>query len=179
MGLVESEHGSLILTLQIDETSQRFFDECRERYFPPAINYLSAHITLFHHLPGEQREAIERELLQLAGQTAQFPVACTSIRSLGRGVAYQVESSVLQQLRNKLREQWLPWLTPQDRQTFRGHVTVQNKVSVDEARQTLALLQASFQPWAVRAEGLKLWRYLGGPWRHLRSLPFDVAGTGV
>jgi len=48
----------LILTLTLDEASQAFFDEQRRQYFPPKINYLSAHLTLFHALPGAEYDAI-------------------------------------------------------------------------------------------------------------------------
>jgi hypothetical protein len=43
-------------------------------------------------------------------------------------------------------------------------VTVQNKVTPDSARRLLADLQSDFVPYEVQAEGLGLWRYLGGPW---------------
>lgn len=52
------------------------------------------------------------------------------------------------------------------------HVTVQNKVAPQAARALLAELQAGFSPFTMRAEGLNLWRYLGGPWRHERLFRF-------
>ena len=55
-------------------------------------------------------------------------------------------------------------LTGQDRQGFRPHVVVQNKVSGGEAKELLGRMQVEFRPFTVRAEGLQLWRYLGGPW---------------
>ena len=44
----------LILTLALDADSQAHFDALRKQHFPPAINYLAAHLTLFHHLPGQR-----------------------------------------------------------------------------------------------------------------------------
>ena len=70
-----------------------------------------------------------------------------------------------------LRARWEPWLTRQDRQPFRPHVTVQNKVTPAEARRTLAGLAAGFAPFEAVGTGLALWAYRGGPWaplsRHL------------
>jgi hypothetical protein len=50
-------------------------------------------------------------------------------------------------------------------------VTVQNKVAPDIARALHARLSAEFVAYDVRAIGLAVWRYRGGPWepvsRHL------------
>jgi hypothetical protein len=54
-------------------------------------------------------------------------------------------------------------------------VTVQNKVSPEEARATLATLQARFTAWEVRGEGLLLWHYRGGPWEEAGRFPFRGA----
>ncbi len=96
----------------------------------------------------------------------------TGVRFLGRGVAFELSSGELAQLRGLLADAWEPWLTPQDRQRHRPHVTVQNKVAPDVARELHARLTASFVPGPVRARGLGLWRYLGGPWEPVAELPF-------
>lgn len=49
---------------------------------------------------------------------------------------------------------------------------MQNKVTPEAARRLLAELQGEFQPFTARAEGLLLWRYLGGPWERLRLFRF-------
>jgi hypothetical protein len=51
-------------------------------------------------------------------------------------------------------------------------VTVQNKVPPRDANALLRQLQATFQPFEVRAEGLLLWRYRGGPWEPVRRFVF-------
>lgn len=159
----------------MDEASQRFFDEQRARFFPPAINFLPAHVTIFHHLPGDQATAIAADLQEFAGPHSSFPVDITGLRNLGRGVAYRLESARLVALREHLRDRWLEWLTPQDRQKFSPHITVQNKVDPSEARTTLALLGASFTASHLTAEGLHLWRYDGGPWTHRQTFRFNGA----
>jgi hypothetical protein len=55
----------LILTLKMDERSQERFDRLRERHFPPERNYLNAHLTLFHKLPGAQEAEITAELREV------------------------------------------------------------------------------------------------------------------
>jgi hypothetical protein len=96
----------------------------------------------------------------------------TGVRFLGRGVAYDLASPDLGAVRAALAAAWRSWLTPQDRQAHRPHVTVQNKVPPDVARALHARLSAAFEPGPVTARGLGLWRYLGGPWEPLAELPF-------
>jgi 2'-5' RNA ligase len=162
----------LILTLQLDGTSARYFNNLRQQYFPPARNFLPAHVTLFHHLPGDEIRTITADLEGIASGHGPIRIGISRVRSLGRGVAYELQSEPLAALRNCLARRWSPWLTPQDRQPFKAHVTVQNKVSPDEARRTLAILTAAFTPHPISGVGLDLWRYLGGPWEHLREFLF-------
>jgi hypothetical protein len=91
---------------------------------------------------------------------------------LGRGVAYALDMPEVVGVRATLAAAWREWLTPQDRQGFRPHVTVQNKVAPDLARALLAELQAEYAPWRGVVPGLALWRYEGGPWALLARRPF-------
>jgi hypothetical protein len=79
-------------------------------------------------------------------------------------VAYDLEAAELTALRAALAAEFDPWLTRQDRQPGRAHVTVQNKVDPEVAGALLADLTAAFEPTTVPARGLGLWHYLGGPW---------------
>jgi hypothetical protein len=54
-------------------------------------------------------------------------------------------------------------------------VTIQNKVAPDEARRLLDDLSHPFQHFVIRATGLKLWSYEGGPWQFLAVFPFEEA----
>jgi len=153
----------LIVTLLLDGVAQQRFDRLRAAHFPAERNHLSAHVTLFHALPGEQVAEVHRELAAAADRPA-FTVAVTGVRFLGRGVALDLGSTDLTGLRVGLAAAFDPWLTRQDRQWSRPHVTVQNKVAPDVARALHAELTAAFQPESVTARGLGLWRYLGGPW---------------
>jgi 2'-5' RNA ligase len=161
----------LIVTLLLDDEAQARFDRLRAEHFPPERNYLAAHVTLFHALPGEQEDAVRAELAAAADREA-FDVAVTGLRFLGRGIAYSLESVDLRALRDGLAAAWKPWLTAQDRQRHAPHVTVQNKVAPDVARALHERLLAGFVPYRVRARGMGLWRYLGGPWEPIAELPF-------
>ncbi len=153
----------LIVTLLLDEAAQQRFDRLRAEHFPPERNHLAAHVTLFHALPGEHLDAVRADLAGAADRPA-FDVAVTGLRFLGRGVAYRLEAPEVVALRDDLAGRWAPWLTPQDRQRHAPHVTVQNKVAPATARALHERLLAGFVPGTIRARGLGLWRYLGGPW---------------
>jgi hypothetical protein len=120
-------------------------------------------VTLFHALPGERSAAVRDELATAAARPP-FDVAVAGVRFLGRGVAFDLAAAELTALRSTLATRFEPWLTPQDRQWSRPHVTVQNKVEPSVARALHAQLTAAFEPRTVTARGLGLWRYLGGPW---------------
>ncbi len=150
--------------------AQARFDRLRAEHFPPERNHLAAHVTLFHALPGEHVDAV-RTGLAAAAEREAFDVAVTGLRSLGRGVAFTLESADLTALRSRLATTWEPWLTPQDRQRHAPHVTVQNKVDPAAAKALQRELAAGFAPFAVRGEALRLWRYAGGPWDHVLDAP--------
>jgi hypothetical protein len=161
----------LILTLTLDEASFSFFNNLRNTYFPPARNYLSAHLTLFHHLP-PNKPTIPDGLEKWCRETAPLPLHVTEVKSIGRGVAYKIDCPELVGLHSRMQDQWKDWLTPQDRQKRWPHITVQNKVSPAEAKETLAILQASFQPFTATGTGFSLWVYEGGPWQFVKNFPF-------
>lgn len=161
----------LILTVILNEEAFLFFNERRKTYFPPAINYLSAHLTLFHHLPPTEAK-IQTDLQQWAKETSPLPLNVSAVVSIGKGVAYKIESEALVGLHKTAQRAWLPWLTPQDRQKLWPHVTVQNKVSPPAAKETLAVLQSGFAPFAAQALGFSLWFYEGGPWRLFQEYRF-------
>lgn len=169
----------LILTLKLDTASFARFDAERRAWFPAKLNLIPAHVTLFHKLPGEEFAAVVGELEQAAAGTAAFPVQVAGVRKLGRGTAYDLRSPDLATLRTRLAARWAAWLTAQDRQGYRPHVTVQNKVSLDEARSLYDRLALDFRPFEVRAEGLLLWRYKSGPWEALGDFDFEGAASAA
>lgn len=162
----------LILTLRFDDESFRHFDGMRRRHFPKARNQIPAHLTLFHHLPGEAQAEIAEVLCQTAARTPALSLAVTGLRFLGYGSAYIVESAPLAALRAALAETWRDGLTPQDAQAFRPHVTIQNKAPAPAAKALFAELDTAFRPFEAKATGLLLWHYRGGPWEAAGTFDF-------
>lgn len=162
----------LIVTLKLDEASFTQLNTLRQAHFPPERNYLPAHITLFHALPGAEKIAIRELLTAASASNVPFQLEMPGLRFLGRGVAIEVRSEILLSLRARLAEQFRNWLTRQDSQGYRPHVTIQNKVLPDVARSLLHSMMPNWRPCQATAEGLLLWEYLGGPWRQVADFSF-------
>lgn len=162
----------LIVTLRLDAQSSQFFDRERQRYFPPGRNFLASHITLFHKFARSREGEVREALHECAAGMKAFPIAVAGLRFLGRGVAYELASDDLFELRAVLAKR-LGDVSPQDAQGFRPHVTVQNKVAPEEARALMETLCAGFSPWSAQGIGIDLWAYKGGPWAPLGTFPFQ------
>lgn len=165
----------LIVTVEMDASAQQRFDDLRRAHFPPERLVVGAHLTLFHALPGSELPRVQADLAA-AARHPRPRMRVTGVRFLGRGVAYELTAPEVAQLRNSLARDWEAMLTPQDRQPFRPHVTVQNKVDPQTARALHQQLAAQLVPFGVVAEGLALWRYRRGPWELAQRYPF---GNGL
>lgn len=170
------EASPLIVTLKLDEASFGWLNALRQAHFPPERNYLPAHITLFHALPGSEEDAIRGHLAAVSASIAPFQLEMPELRFLGRGVAIEVRSEALLSLRAQLARQFRSWLNSQDSQAYRPHVTIQNKVSPEAARSLLHSMSQQWRTGQASAEGLLLWEYLGGPWRGMAEFPFSRLG---
>ena len=164
----------LILTLALDAAAHTYFNALRRQHFPPKINHLAAHLTLFHHLPGAELAAVQAQLQAVAAGQRPLPLQVSGLRSLGRGVAFTLENEELRHLHRRLQAAFAPHLTPQDQQQLQPHVTIQNKVEPAVARQLLTDLQADFAPFGAVGTGLHLWAYHGGPWESVAEFPFPA-----
>lgn len=160
-----------IITLQMEEVYQVYFNALRELYFPAHANYLDAHITLFHHLPVS--EPVINGALQDIVNRKRMVLTVAGIVNFGKGVAYRLESDELQQMHQNLQQAFGPWLIRQDKQPLRPHITIQNKVTAFKAQQTHQALMADFMPFNIIAIGVQTWRYLHGPWKALHTYPFQ------
>ena len=172
-----ADRSSLILTLDLDLASAQHFEALRRAHFPPERNFFPAHVTLFHALPGEHEEAVLDELGGLCARIPPFAVRFPCLRRLGRGVAAEVAAPELLALHQQLAACWRPWLTRQDAQPFQPHLTIQNKVTPDEARALFEDLSATWTVPDGEASGLRLWHYLGGPWALVEALSFTENGA--
>ncbi len=164
----------LILTAAFDPASAALFGRLRDQHFPPRLNIVPAHCTLFHHLPGADRDTVGALLNTMCGGETPMRFASSGLRFMGRGVAIDLSAERLVALRLRLAAAWGAALTPQDRQGFRPHVTIQNKVDPGVARTLHARLAAGFAPVTGTIEGLDLWVYRGGPWDHATRFTFGA-----
>lgn len=166
---------AIILTLQFDEASDALFQDLRQRHYPPELNLVGAHLTLFHNLPSTEENAIIREVARLAKSTPPFPVVVEEPMRLGRGVALKIRSERLVDLRQALAKTFKAALTGQDREAFRPHVTIQNKVAEHAASALFDHLAQTLPPFEATAEGFQLWRYGGDRWTPVAAVPFQGA----
>lgn len=166
----------IIVTLAMDAVATGTFARLRAAHFPPSLNRVPPHLTLFHHLPGEAADEVAAAARKATARDA-FDVTVEPPRSIGRGVAFPCTATPLGEVRAVIASAFEGRLTRQDAQGWRPHVTVQNKVSPEEAKRTLAQLERAYVPWRFRALGLLVWDYLGGPWRLRATVPLDDVET--
>ncbi|MEO1014844.1 MAG: 2'-5' RNA ligase family protein [Pseudomonadota bacterium] len=163
-----------ILTLQFDAETARRLQELRDAHFPPELNIVPAHLTLFHQLPGDDERTVFSAIGRTATRFAPFPLQIAGPIRLGRGVALRVEAEALHALREALATPFEGRLIAQDRQKFRPHVTIQNKTSAARAEALYRELKETFQPINGVGEGLQLWRYERGPWSPVAAIGFSA-----
>lgn len=161
----------LVATLSIAAAAQAYFDGLRMRHFPKERNYLNAHLTLFNALPDEPW--ILEKMRSLAEAQTAFEVKADQVMSLGGGTAFKIVAPELTLLHRNLQTHYQEALTNQDKQKRNFHITVQNKVEPAVAKSLQADLRSTFEPFDFTADGIHLWRYLGGPWEFIRTYRFN------
>ncbi|MGI4750565.1 MAG: 2'-5' RNA ligase family protein [Janthinobacterium lividum] len=161
----------VIVTLKINAEAAAYFTDLRKQYFPAERNYLDAHLTLFHHLPGTEHSLFEL-VKTVCAQQKLLLLQVAQVVSIGAGVAFKIECEELKKMHKNLQQQWQQWLTPQDKQALWPHITIQNKVDRTTALKTQQQLSTSFQPFEIQGLGLSFWEYLGGPWKLLETVDF-------
>ncbi|GAA4009221.1 2'-5' RNA ligase family protein [Sphingomonas humi] len=163
--------GALIVTAALGAEDFAWLDGQRRTYFPPERNQLSAHLTMFHALPPSAEAEAGRVLAREASTPA--PAAkVAGLMNLGRGVAYRIVSDELEAVRRSIADHFHGFLTAQDGQGWRPHVTIMNKAEPKAAKALLRELEAGFSPRPLKIAGLELHRYLGGPWERLGRWSF-------
>ena len=157
----------IIVTALFSRNDQGWFDAARATHFPPERNQLAAHLTMFHHLPPSIADELKHRLIEETRGIAAPDAKLAGLISLGRGVAYRIDSPGLAGIRARLVEAFAGLLTPQDAGGWRPHVTIQNKVDPRVAKILLAGLQRDFRSRPLELAGLATWWYRGGPWEPL------------
>ena len=120
-----------VLTAEMDDDSFAWLNDLRRKHFPPKRNFLPAHLTMFHRLSLAQTSRLK----ELSLPEGPIALLFDAPLALGTGVAIRVTSIPLEQLRVAAKAAMSGELSRQDSQRWRPHVTIQNKVSPDVARQ--------------------------------------------
>ncbi|WP_398465515.1 2'-5' RNA ligase family protein [Tardiphaga sp.] len=167
--MTDSTGPIFILTAELDAENFAWLDGLRRAHFPAERNFLSAHLTMFHRLSPLH---IER-LLAIPPPSGPMKIAFTGVTFLGFGSAIRATSSELERLREELKDGMGDGFSRQDARHWSPHVTVQNKVSPEEARDLFRTLDDKFTTRDGEVLGLLIWEYLGGPWKLARRLPFE------
>ena len=163
----------LIVTALLPDDLHGWATRLRDAHFPADRNYLEAHVTLFHALPPSCESEVRQCLAQMAKEDPPVPGRLfAGVMKLGKGTALKLESQAMIALWGELRDRFHGMLTPQDEHKPRLHVTVQNKVSLEEAKALQAELGPQVSARDFTFKGLGLYAYKGGPWDHLASYSF-------
>lgn len=162
----------IIMTASMGAGDQAWANALRRAHYPAERNFLDAHITLFHHLPGMYETEIVARVKAQAAEFAPPDARLTELMSLGGGVAYRIHAPGLLAIRERIAEDLHGLLTAQDQGRPRLHITIQNKAEPAVAKALLTSLAADFAPRPLAITGLALHRYLGGPWEPIGDWRF-------
>lgn len=162
----------LIVTAEMPPDLFSWANQLRQDHFPPERNYLKAHVTLFHALPPSAESELRDCLKDLVRDNPPVPARLVGVMKLGKGTALQLESQGMIALWQQMADRFHGLLTPQDEHKPRLHVTVQNKVTIEEAKVLQAHLSARVEPRSFSFTGLAYHYYRGGPWEAAGSFAF-------
>ena len=169
---MSESNAPLILTAELPPDLHAHYTALRTEHFPPDRNYLAAHVTLFHAIPPHCEAEVRSYLARLAGEIPKLEGRIEGLMSLGGGTAVRLYSPAMLSLRDEIAEHFRGMLTAQDQHRPRLHVTIQNKVTVKEAKALQSRLAEVVMPQEFYFPGLALFAYQGGPWEFLRRFAF-------
>ncbi|RGP40245.1 hypothetical protein BPTFM16_00526 [Altererythrobacter insulae] len=161
-----------ILTAKLPEHIHLWADDLRQQHFPPERNHLHAHVTLFHAFAPSLFEELKAFVPQIVREFSAPEAEITGLLDLGKGTAIRLHSPELLHIRALIAEHFHGTLTDQDLHEPRLHITIQNKVSKEDARALQAELAPQIELRNFRFPGLEMHRYLGGPWEFVKGFPF-------
>lgn len=161
-----------ILTAALPSDLFSWADGLRREYFPPERNHLHAHVTLFHAFAPSLLEELKTMLPAIAAEYRAIPARIEGLMDLGKGTAIRLQSPEMLRLRGEIADHFHGALTEQDLHEPRLHITIQNKVTKEKARELQASLTNKIEPRAFQFPALELHRYLGGPWEEVGRFAF-------
>jgi hypothetical protein len=169
-----------ILTAVLPPDLQAFAEGLRRAHLPAERNHLHAHVTLFHAFAPSLLEELTDFIPRIAADFAPPVGRVKGVMDLGKGTAIALEAPQLLALRAGIAEHFRGSLTAQDLHEPRPHITIQNKVTKQEARALQASLPGMLAPWIAKGPfafpALALHRYCRGPWKHLKTCAFRGRG---
>jgi hypothetical protein len=163
--------GPLIVTADFSPNDFAWLEGLRRAHYPPGLNRVPVHLTMFQGLPPSAAEEVKQQLaLQAAGPPPRATIA--GLMNLSGGVAFRVVSDALESIREAIADHFHGMLCAPDAAGWRPHVTIQNKVPPRQAKALLDQLERDFRPRPLGISGLAVHRYRGGPWETLATYPF-------
>ncbi|KAG9684769.1 hypothetical protein KCU95_g11175, partial [Aureobasidium melanogenum] len=174
-----AEDAVYVLTLLTDAKHHRILTETRKKYFPPRLNRLEAHITLFHALPGSLlEESIKPILREISSKTKQFHLLAATPFRLNKGIAIGLPKSSggddARQVHQQLKSAWSEFLSRQDAGGFAAHYTIMNKVDDEkEIQKAFEQVQQEWKGCHGTVLGLSLFKYDRGNWVHDEDFKFS------
>ncbi len=161
-----------IVTAALPAQIQGWSDELRRAHFPPERNHLHAHVTMFHSFAPSLREELIDFLPRITAEFAAPEAEIVGLMDLGKGTAIRLESPQLLSLRRLIADHFHGNLTEQDLHEPRPHITIQNKVTKEEARALQAALAPTIERRGFTFPALEIHLYQGGPWELIKRTPF-------
>ena len=165
-----------ILTAALPSDLAGYAEGLRREHYPAKKNHLHAHVTLFHAFAPSLLDELKDFLPRVAGEFAAPEGAVKGVMDLGKGTAIGLEAPQLLSLRALIADHFHGSLTAQDLHEPRPHITIQNKVTKEEARELQAGLAPDLAMWIAKGRftfpALELWHYRGGPWEPVKTCAF-------
>ena len=152
----------------------------RKKYFPPKLNKLGAHLTLFHALPESKLEStIIPTIKRVTAEWQPFGVNAAKPFRMKKGIAISVPKNqggdLAQKVHGALLGAWEGegWLSEQDAGGMRAHYTIMNKVDDEgEVADAMEEVSGSWKGDRGTVVGLGLWRYEKGYWKWVEAFEF-------
>ncbi len=161
-----------IVTAALPQDIQSWAEGLRRAHYPAHRNKLHAHVTMFHSFAPSLFEELKDFLSRVAAEFAPPLGRVTGVMDLGKGTAIAFQSEELLEIRAFIAEHFHGALTAQDLYEPRPHITIQNKVSKEEARALQAELKAQIEPRSFHFPAIELHIYRGGPWDAVKRCAF-------
>ncbi len=167
-----------IVTAALPPDIFQWVDGLRKEHFPPERSHLHAHVTLFHALAPSLFDEVQTVFPAIVREFSPPKARISGLLDFGKGTAVRVESSGMDTVRQSIAERFHGSLTAQDLHEPRLHITIQNKVSADQAKALQRQLDGTFPLTELHFPALELHIYRDGPWEFVKRWAFRGKNRG-